>query len=100
MYEKVIAFTLIYAAVSAFDTPAPFPDFPDNSEFTQVGLPSEEDVGDFPLVIDFAGWALWENPDEAGLLKSWIAESSWTGLENYAPDGEVFGGIVHFSETP
>lgn len=100
MYEKVTAIALILASVTAFDEPAPVPDFPDYTEFSEVALPAEEDIGEFPLLIDYAGWALWEDADEAGRLETWIADSTWEGLETYGPDGEVFGAIIHFFEVP
>ena len=109
MYEKVATFALLCAAAyaqtdsttsSAYDTPAPGPVFPDYTLFTQVDQPSAKDIGSFPLLIDYLGFALWEDSDKSGDLKSWNANSTWTGLDKYAPDGEVFGAIINFSSVP
>ena len=70
MYEKVATFALLTVAVyatsdtaDAYDAPAPGPAFPDYTLFTEIDQPSANEIGDFPLLIDYFGFALWEDSD-------------------------------------
>ena len=65
--------------------------------FNEIQQPNAFDLGNFPLKVDYAGWALWQDYDFTGELANWIATSNWVGMDKYQPNGTVFGAIVHFS---
>ena len=109
MYEKFTAIALVFAiAVNGQDDgstadvldPAPMPVFPEDKDFyTHIAIPSDEDFGDFPNNIAYAGFALWEDSENTD-LQDWIDAIDWEAVDFPEPNFEVFGGGVGFIEVP
>jgi hypothetical protein len=109
MYEKFTTIALLFAiAVNAQDDesnaefldPAPMPAFPEDKEFyTAIAIPSDEEFGDFPNNIAYAGFALWEDSENTD-LQDWIDVIDWDAVDFPEPNFEVFGGGVGFIEEP
>ena len=78
MYEKFTSIALLFAiAVNAQDEestadvldPAPMPAYPEDKGFyTPIEIPSDEDFGDFPNNIAYAGFALWDDSENTDLI--------------------------------
>jgi hypothetical protein len=109
MYEKFTAIALLFAiAVNAQDEestgdvldPAPMPDYPEDKEFyTRIEIPSDEDFGDFPNNIAYAGFALWDDSENTD-LQDWVDAIDWDAVDFPEPNFEVFAGGVGFIEEP
>ena len=86
MYKKFAALAISFTvAVNAQDEdsvadvldPAPMPAYPEDKEFyTGIAIPSDEDFGDFPNNIAYAGFALWDDSENTD-LQDWIDAIEW-----------------------
>ena len=86
--------------------PAPMPDY-SNVEYYQVGQPTEKEIGDFPILVDFAGWNVIDDSGNSD-LKSWVTSmqetisnnESLTGFTDFMPIGWALVGTLQLNAEP
>ena len=106
MYEKFVALALLLTATvqgqedddysgDVWDQtpePAMWHDF-----YVEMTIPDDEFFGEFVNNVDYAGFGLWDDSDNAA-IQDWVDAHDFTDASFNEPTGEVFGGTVGFIE--
>ena len=68
-------------------------------EMYEITQPTDEEKADFPLNVHWAGWAVWDDSENADLAE-WVKNSGWSGMKDNEPCGWVVGAEIDLTNAP
>ena len=107
MYEKFVALALLLTAtvqgqpeppISGGDVwdQTPEPDMWHDA-YEEMTIPDDEFFRGFVNNVDYAGFGLWDDSDNA-TIQDWVDAHDFTDASFNEPTGVVFGGTIGFIE--